>query len=231
MAEKPNFFSDLPEEEDKDESEVQKEETPDRIESKEDEAIRNLEKAKKREEARIAKAKQELEEKRKERKRIEAKIEEPEEDEEVVDEEVKEEKPDIVKATVEATLREREERKRLDDLRGEVRKYAKTRQEAEKMYEEALRLPPDWGNEEIARLSAERVQALKESNRGFVMPSLTGGGFADMASRSTGEEVEGMSKERVKYLKERGWTVEDIKKFKDGPDLGRVFPKVLVNNR
>lgn len=97
------------------------------------------------------------------------------------------------------------------------------------MFKTALTLPPTTP-ELDAKFAADRVQTLKDSRRGFVSPSLGGGGFSEMRG-SNADEIEGFSEERVEFLKKSGISKEDIKKFREGPDFSRHFSRTIVNNR
>lgn len=222
-----SIFDDLP---DADGQQKKPEGEPPEQTDKEVEARRNLEKANKREDAKLVKLNEELAAKRKKAKELKAKLEKTEEEDEEEDEEPEDSASNLpVSDAVEKALKERDEKKRRDDLALEIRKVAKNRQEAEEMYAMALTLPPTTP-ELDARFAAERVQTLRENRRGFVTPSFGGGGgFSEMGSRA--DEIEGFSEERVKFLQGWGVSKEDIKKYKDGIDFSRVYPKVSVNNK
>lgn len=212
-----SIFEDLPEGSENPEKPEGSELTPEEKKKKEDE-IRQLTIANREEDKRLAKLREDLNKKRGEAKTIKKEIE-GEEPEVVIPPEA------LIKKTVTETLQERERAERRRETIQRIRAVAKTKQEAERILEEADKFPDDWSAEDRVKFAAQRVQSLKEKSRGFVPPSVeAGSGFEDMGTVDT-EEVPGMPKERVEALKKVGWSVEDIKKFMNGPDLNRAWGK------
>lgn len=208
-----------------------KEEKPEDVE-----IARNLEKAIKREERRTEdaneKRKQLLAEKRAGRKEAEAKVEKLEagEKEEEPEEEAAPEPKVDVAAEVNKALKAKEEQSRQAELAMKVRRVAKNRQEAERIFEEAMQMPSHWDSDSIVKVSADRVQAVRDSSRGYVPPGAGGGGFSDVETRRAGgeEEVEGMSKAQLAHLAQFSGIAktEEIKRLKEhGPDLTHVWGK------
>lgn len=216
----PDLFTDLP-----------SEETPVEDTAREEERIKQLSIANRAEDRRLAKLEEDLAKKRALAKEKKKELE----SEEIV--EVKEEKieKEDVQEIVTRTLQDKEKEARQARLAMKIRKIAKTRQEAESILNEAMNLPTTDDDDLDVKLAADRVQALKDHRRGFVAPTVRGGGGVDVEDLEVhkNEEIEGFSEDRISALqKNAGITKEDIKKFKDGPDLGRVWgEKVIVNNK
>lgn len=229
-----NLFEDLPEEGEGQEPEGDEgtntdgeELTPEEKEQR-DEQIRKLTIANKKEDERLARLRENLSNKRREVKKLRQNIEEGKEDEE--GEEPKKDTPpeNIIKKTIEATLREKEAEKTRQEMVAKIRGVAKTKQEAERLLEEASKFPKDWSVEERVTYAKQRLENVRNQSRGFVPPSPTGAGVFDdldaKVSTDTGE-IPGMSKERVASLMKVGWTREMILKHKDGPNLRHVWPE------
>ncbi|MFA6018487.1 MAG: hypothetical protein WC776_04900 [Patescibacteria group bacterium] len=228
---KGEFFEDLPDEGGEQPAAAPAEGEQETAEQKllREQKIKELTIANKKEDARLEKLQADLAEKRKQRKILIKKDEEGEEEEE---EKPAEEKPLDVKAEVASALREQAAEERRQNLREKIRKVAKTRQEAERIYAEALQLPPSGSDELDVKFAVQRYQALKEHSRGFASPSFSGGASAsDLESHQSEGGVEGFSPERLAYLEKLGITKEDLKKrvaLEQGMDLGKVWPSSRI---
>lgn len=220
MPEENAFFNDLPETGPKKE-----EETPAGDEH-DSEDIKNLKIAKKKEDRKLEALKQ-LADTRRARKALEQEVE---------DEPAPVQKQDIpdVKKVVTDALKDKEEEGRKLRIQAEVRKIARSRQEAEQLYEIALTLPPSGDEALDVRFASDRYQVIKDRNRGFVAPSASSsmGGFSDLETRPV-NELDGFSQEQIARLQAAGVTMEDIKKYKDqvrsGFDLSSLFTKRVVS--
>lgn len=208
------LFNDLPEGE-----------TPDQGESEADrQKAKELELATKKEESRLAKAKEKLDKARALRKETDAKVEKIEAGEDVDDEE--EAPPAVVpdvKQEVQKALEEQKREQYLASVAEQIKGLAKNRQEALAVYEEAQKLPPTGNAKLDAEFAFDRVQKLRHIKKGFVPPAVSGS-FADLPGGEERNDL-GMSKGQIQHLKNYGLTDEDIKKYKGGVDFNRAWIK------
>ena len=191
--------------------------TPEEEEKKrqEEEEIRKLAKANKEEEGKLEKLKQDLAAKRKERKELQSQLgNDPE----------PEEKDDLDTA-LDKKLQEREKRDREARLVGMIKKTAKTKQEAEEIFSQLSKFESTGSDELDVKFALERAEAIRNQGGSFNTPSFSDADFTDVEGRQ--EDPDGISPESKEYLKSQGLNDDDIKKFKDGMDLTRVFPKVI----
>lgn len=227
LENKGSIFDDLPEEGGAP-IEEKKEEAPDKRESETE--IRKLTGANAEAEKKAQKLRDELAAKRAEQKKLKEELKKADEPEEEEDAEEEKPKETNVQKAVQEALREREEVERKQRLAQKIKAIAKTRQEAEEMYAEALKLPPSGDDDLDVEFASQRVQGLKEKRRGFISPSFSGGSGTDFESRQP-SDLEGFDERRLKVLEQMGVSKDEVKKYKDGPDFGRLFPKTIVNNK
>lgn len=208
MPDKEELFADIPE--------------AGELSEEEKKGLKNLSIAQKAEKSRLEKAKEELERVRAERKKTEEDLKKIEAGEEIV-EPPKEVVPAVnVEEAVKKELEAQKRKDYLDSVVVEIKKMAKTRQEAIEAYDEAVKLPPTGNAKMDAEFAFNRVQRIKEDKRGFVAPSV-GGSFNDLPESGTHENGLGISKGQMDHARTYGLTEDDIKKHKAGVDFTRLF--------
>lgn len=131
-----------------------------------------------------------------------------------------------VQKVVEETLRKQKDEENKSQLISKIKSIAKSRNEAEGIYAEAQKSQSTGDLELDVKLASDRYTELRKRSLGFSSPG-GGGGFDDMGSGGRPEEIAGVSKERMEWMKVQGVKQEDVARLKDGYDLhGMHFAKV-----